>query len=267
MPYGEVAKLRQHPEGEQLQQFIRQFGQANRHLAGKRKDFKAAWFVSHCQTRGGREKILPALQSFMQVDTYGDCFDKLTCNKGGLRHDLNPQHSCKKMAEQSYKFYLSFENTICNDYVTEKFFHFLFTNIIPVTFGGAEYSAIAPPHSYINALDFASVEDLVAYMREIHEDDAKFAEYFWWKEYYEPRDTRFSPRPLCELCQRLRNPLEPRKWYSDLPAWWWNVNGCRKLIDVHGEEGRFEVVPANRLSHSLKHPLCFKPEGHDNTNI
>ena len=42
----------------------------------------------------------------------------------------------------------------CRDYVTEQFFNMYNLNMIPVVLGGANYSAIAPPHSYINAADF-----------------------------------------------------------------------------------------------------------------
>ena len=42
----------------------------------------------------------------------------------------------------------------CRDYVTEQFFNMHNLNMIPVVLGGANYSAIAPPHSFIDAADF-----------------------------------------------------------------------------------------------------------------
>ena len=49
-PYGRIVKVKEHPEGEKLKEFIRKFGQDNKHLAqGKHK--QAAWFVSHCATQ------------------------------------------------------------------------------------------------------------------------------------------------------------------------------------------------------------------------
>ena len=42
------------------------------------------------------------------------------------------------------------------DYVTEKFFMALKLDVIPVVFGGADYTSIAPYKSFINAMDFAS---------------------------------------------------------------------------------------------------------------
>ena len=57
-----------------------------------------------------------------------------------------------------YRFYLSFENAICRDYVTEKIFNALRLNTIPVVLGGADYSALLPPHSFIDARDHQGPE-------------------------------------------------------------------------------------------------------------
>ena len=72
------------------------------------------------------------------------------------------------------------------DYVTEKFFNILPYNVIPVVFNGANMSAIAPPHSYINAEDFSSVEQLAEYLQLVARNDSLFASYFWWRDYYKP---------------------------------------------------------------------------------
>ena len=72
------------------------------------------------------------------------------------------------------------------DYVTGKFFNILTYNVIPVVFNGANMSAIAPPHSYINAEDFSSVEKLAEYLQIVASVDSLFASYFWWRDYYKP---------------------------------------------------------------------------------
>ena len=70
--------------------------------------------------------------------------------------------------EDKYKFYLAFENGLCPDYVTEKFFEFFNHryNVIPVVYNGADMASIAPPHS---------VEHLAQCLRV-------FASYFWWRD-------------------------------------------------------------------------------------
>ena len=68
--------------------------------------------------------------------------------------------------------------------MSEKFFNILPYNVIPVVFNGANMSAIAPPHSYINAEDFSSVKDLAKYLERVGRNQTLFASYFWWRDYY-----------------------------------------------------------------------------------
>ncbi len=65
----------------------------------------------------------------------------------------------------AFQFYLSFENSICPDYITEKFFNILHYTVIPVTYGGTNMSTVSPPHSYINALSFKSAAELVNHLQ------------------------------------------------------------------------------------------------------
>ena len=47
----------------------------------------------------------------------------------------NRQNLYRKMLRK-YKFYLSFENALCQDYITEKFFLALHSGVIPIAYGG-----------------------------------------------------------------------------------------------------------------------------------
>ena len=82
------------------------------------------------------------------MDIYGDC-GNLTCV--GTCIDDNSLH---------YYFYLAFENSICPDYISEKFWRNINHPVIPVVMGGGNYSRDAPPHSYIDVNDFSNVEEL-----------------------------------------------------------------------------------------------------------
>ena len=61
------------------------------------------------------------------------------------------------MAE-THQFYLAFENSLCDDYVSEKFFSILNSDIIPVVMNGANMSRIAPKQSYIDVKDFDTIQ-------------------------------------------------------------------------------------------------------------
>ena len=57
-----------------------------------------------------------------------------------------------------FQFYLAFENSLCADYITEKFWKVLPYNAIPVVLNVVNMSQHAPPHSYISINDFQTVE-------------------------------------------------------------------------------------------------------------
>ena len=62
-----------------------------------------------------------------------------------------------RLMGQTYQFYLAFENSNCNDYVSERFFNVLHADMIPVVMNGANMSLIAPKHSFIDVKDFQTI--------------------------------------------------------------------------------------------------------------
>jgi alpha-1,3-fucosyltransferase len=89
-----------------------------------------------------------------------------------------------KLLESKYKFYLSFENSFCDDYVTEKFFKVLKYDMVPVVLGGGNYSKMAPEKSFIDARNFKSIGDLADYIKYLDKNATAYAEYFEWKSHF-----------------------------------------------------------------------------------
>lgn len=80
--------------------------------AGKTK--AVAWMVSNCRlVSSGRMTYARKLAKFINVDIYGRCGTK-SCSR-------STEKKCMQMIKNDYKFYLSFENSKCLDYITEKF--------------------------------------------------------------------------------------------------------------------------------------------------
>ena len=156
----------------------------------------------------------------MQLDIYGDC-GTLNCNKGSTTE-------CYHMLEQNYKFYLSFENSYCDDYVTEKFFSILKFQIVPIVFGGANYSSKAPPGSYIDARKFESAQELANYLKILDADDTLYQKYFYWKQYYQIRNNNYDIQlSMCGLCARLHFD-QANKVYHNIEKWWVLDSHCKK---------------------------------------
>ena len=91
----------------------------------------AAAIISNCHSeKSMRLNLIKSLQMFLNVTIYGRCPTALPC----------PDNiDCKKYVTSKYKFYFAFENSVCEDYISEKFFSILIYNIIPVVYGRGKY--------------------------------------------------------------------------------------------------------------------------------
>ena len=101
----------------------------------KNKSSFAAAIISNCGGTSGRLHYIRELQKYIIVDVYGNC------GKSCPRHASHNKNitNCKEIISYEYKFYLAFENSICKDYITEKFFEIIRFPIIPVVLGGGSY--------------------------------------------------------------------------------------------------------------------------------
>lgn len=102
----------------------------------RNKTVAAAWFVTNClaiNRLNYAHALNVALNKYnLRLDIYGAC--------GYRRCLISNSSSCFSMIESDYYFYLSFENSFCQDYVTEKLLNALGHYAVPVVLGGADYS-------------------------------------------------------------------------------------------------------------------------------
>ena len=185
----------------------------------KNKNKLVAWIVSNCVTFSRREKYVELLRKHVNVDIFGSC--------GPMKCKDN--NECLNMLSTSYKFYLAFENSLCRDYVTEKFYNALTNNIVPVVYGGANYSHFAPKHSFIDVHDFASPRHLADYLKYLDKNQSAYEEYFEWRKTYTPP----SYSPWCHLCEKLHNELLPVKTYNDMHKWWVVESHCGENMAIN----------------------------------
>ena len=185
IPYGTLIK-RKKQSNEKI------FNYEFNHTMFESKTKDAAWFVSHCSTESKRENYVDELRKYIQVDIYGAC--------GGHSCDRRIQNDCYKMVENEYKFYLSFENSICKDYITEKLYNILNYNVIPIVFGPSDdYEKIMPNHSFIDARKY-SPKELASLMNYIASNLSLYSSFFDWKNDYIAQTYGWEEM-FCILCQ------------------------------------------------------------------
>jgi len=149
----------------------------------------AVWIVSHCQTNSHREDYVQELQKYMPVSVLGKC---------GLGRDSSAWHQVHWA-----KFYLAFENSICDDYITEKF-HFILANYntVPVVLGPRkeDYEKVSPPKSFIHTADFPSPKALAQYLLHLDSHPEEYLGYLEWKRLYQ---VQCEETWSCKMCRKL----------------------------------------------------------------
>ena len=172
--------------------------------------------MTQCQ----REQYVKELQKHIPVDIFGGC-GKKNCSQS------HGSVECKSEIEKTYKFYLSFENSWCNDYVTEKFWDALNSTMVPVVLGGTNYSSIAPPNSFIDASKY-SPKELATILKKLDKNEEEILKYFHWKNQYSVFQGNAEHRRLCDLCEKLNSPMgKTKKSYTDLAGWWIGAGQCK----------------------------------------
>ncbi|OWA54998.1 Glycoprotein 3-alpha-L-fucosyltransferase A [Hypsibius exemplaris] len=194
---------------------VRSLQQGTNYATLKRGKKKVAWFVSNCQTANNRMDYAKELAKYIDVDIFGSCGPN-KCDKRTKK--------CQEILRRDYKFYLSFENSDCWWYITEKLWIPLQSDVVPIVMGAprADYEAVAPHKSFIHVSDFASPRDLAMYLHRLDRSDQEYNSYFRWKGTGELIDTRF----YCRLCALLHADNVPAKTYHDIQNWWAGPQVC-----------------------------------------
>ncbi|CAI9599753.1 unnamed protein product, partial [Staurois parvus] len=154
-----------------------------------------AWISSNWKTKYRRTNYYEELKKYIPVDVYG---------KYGL--PLPRNETLKTVAR--YKFYLSFENSIHEDYITEKLWrNSLLAGTVPIVMGPPRknYERFIPADAFIHVDDFSSPRELAEYLLDLDKDENKYRQYFNWRFKYQPTKSSgvFLPA-YCKICKVLK---------------------------------------------------------------
>ncbi|KAL7633869.1 UNVERIFIED_CONTAM: hypothetical protein RMT77_015830 [Armadillidium vulgare] len=188
------------------------------------------WIGSACYKHQPfiRENFVELIKKEFRLDIFGRCGQ--TCDDySGLNiyGNIIGGNPCDQRIP-NYAFYLAVENSLCDDYVTEKIYKAWHFGVIPVVIGKVNYSMFAPPKSYIDYRDFSSIAELIAYLKKVASNASLYNEYLKWKEDYDyEAGSPYNPL-VCDLCRKLHEQKSTRvsKSYEDIYDWFVTQSNC-----------------------------------------
>ena len=188
-----------------------------------KKSKMVAWFVSNCRTPSAREKYVKKLSKYVQVDVFGKC-GKLNCSQ-----QRSDGMDCDRMLDSEYRFYLSFENRLCEDYVTEKLRRAVRRDVIPIVLGGADYTKFLPPDTYLDVRNFKSAQHLATYLYNLANRTSSYVDYLIRKRLMIRLKVE---NPMCTLCRYAHANLNARRQVDLAVVWNWS-KFCKNPKDFY----------------------------------
>ncbi|KAG2213190.1 hypothetical protein INT47_011339 [Mucor saturninus] len=162
----------------------------------KEKGASVAWIVSNCKASNDRHHYVKELSRWINVDIYGHCNN----NK------VFPANVSTVELVSRYHFYLSFENSNCKDYVTEKLSTAYLAGVVPVVDGPSDYGPFIPnTHAVIRTDDFDSPRALADYLNTLMHNKTLYNQYLSFRQPHGVSD-RFKKtlkaykKGQCDLC-------------------------------------------------------------------
>uniref|UniRef100_A0A914NCR1 Fucosyltransferase n=1 Tax=Meloidogyne incognita TaxID=6306 RepID=A0A914NCR1_MELIC len=130
----------------------------------RRKTKLAMKATSDCSTPSKRENLVAELSKLISIDLYGTCNGHAKCDYG----------HCYKQELANHMFYLAFENSVCKEYITEKFWN-LKHLIVPIVLSRRVFNNTKIPENvYIAVDDFNNVEDLAKYLLYLQNNETAY---------------------------------------------------------------------------------------------
>eukprot|EP01006_Ploeotia_vitrea_P030592 TRINITY_DN62971_c0_g3_i2.p1 TRINITY_DN62971_c0_g3~~TRINITY_DN62971_c0_g3_i2.p1 ORF type:complete len:845 (+),score=398.36 TRINITY_DN62971_c0_g3_i2:21-2555(+) len=175
------------------------------------------WVSSNCArmdppgtVHNARTELVEALSKLVPFVSKGPCMPTDPNDLWPKNSDLIKDHHMDR-----YKFYLSFDNTICYDHVSEKTWRTLIYAMVPVALSAPNINTLMPNHdTLINVRDYTSIKDLAAYINKVNGDDRLLRRHL--RHWADPERTwsnaavaqmdrsRSTTEPYeCELCKKI----------------------------------------------------------------
>ncbi|KAI6213036.1 Alpha-(1,3)-fucosyltransferase C [Aphelenchoides besseyi] len=196
--------------------------------------------MSNCNSDAKRHVYVRELQKHIEITRVGACDGTIHCTKDPPGHALRKDMECMQHLNEAHYFYLAFENSVCPELLTEKFWR-LRQLIVPIVLTRSVIPQHIPNDTFIAANDFESSFALAAYLKWLIGNPKEYQKYFEWTK-------RFRRTPLTEAeinvgCQLCKLAYENRDQQpTAIPNYkeYWSAKDCAsdyaiKLIDNNSE--------------------------------
>ncbi|XP_041820386.1 4-galactosyl-N-acetylglucosaminide 3-alpha-L-fucosyltransferase 9-like [Chelmon rostratus] len=174
------------------------------------KDKLVCWVVSHWKWNHKRIGFYYEMAKHIKIHTYGKAFGQ----------DLSEQEYSNTVS--SCKFYLSFENSIYKDYITEKLYRPMSLGTVPVVLGPPRqnYEDHIPGESFIHVNDFSTPKELAERLIYLDQNKSEYMRYLDWTSKLKVKMSVFGREQACKTCQYLQN-HRGYEAFCDLNKWYW----------------------------------------------
>ncbi|XP_061099191.1 4-galactosyl-N-acetylglucosaminide 3-alpha-L-fucosyltransferase 9-like [Conger conger] len=175
------------------------------------KNKLVCWIVSNWNSSQIRVAYYNVLKQYINIDVYGKAFGKPVSSQ-----DFDATIG-------SCKFYLSFENSIHKDYITEKLYNPLSVGTVPIVLGPSRqnYEKFVPGDAFIHVEDFFSPKELAEHILFLDKNEDMYQRYFYWRRHLEAKLTSLFIRGACLTCNYIRTHYMEHKAANNLDTWYW----------------------------------------------
>ncbi|XP_077289231.1 4-galactosyl-N-acetylglucosaminide 3-alpha-L-fucosyltransferase FUT6-like [Arctopsyche grandis] len=183
----------------------------------KRRDVLVAIMLSNGGGHNNRMAFIKELQKYIKVDVYG--------GRGTTLKHACPGHfktDCAKL--NNYMFYLAFENSDCDEYMTEKLYWNAYSKgAIPIIMGATKNNCkmLLPVNSYFHVDEYAWPIDVARHLQYLNKTwNENIYKFHQWRRHFSVANEHgyFGSKSLhyCRICEALNYNDQKPKVSSDL---------------------------------------------------
>ncbi|KII72971.1 Alpha-(1,3)-fucosyltransferase 4 [Thelohanellus kitauei] len=155
-----------------------------------------AGIISNCNMRKSvRLRYIRSLTEHIPVSLYGECYN----------HTITDVERDQILSK--HKFFLAFENSHCEEYNTEKYWHSVVDGAIPIVMSYDKNLDHLIPGSYLDVFNFSNPKHLAQHLKDVMSCSQKEMFYHQWRKSYDAFIPKFS-MDNCEMLETINQLLE-----------------------------------------------------------